>query len=398
MNLRKVKLTDFCLVSIVLIATGFFQLFSISLDSVRTIEAIIIVFFSLFYIITNLVIISKIDEKYVLVFFIIVIIGLVNSIQRFNFSFVESIYSIRPYLWILLVYPLTGMVMNEGTEHVFKCVLYPYMFMLLFRLLSFIAFNVFHFSLFPNIIQEYGSLWMRNSSIARVDVTGLMFINLVFAYFLYYKTHETKFEFFLIFIFICNLVIAEYRSMIIASILSIVAMIFFTKYRSVSISTLLIVIAVIITGLAVRWFLLSDANTLQYRYYEFNYYRKLIDYHPWFGMGLLSTMNMNTNFILHGNLDTQMYIVDLGVMNSIVQVGIIGTLILYIPVFWKLISSLIKSVKDKDRQWAILISGILFYLLPASILQDLFAEKAIVALPFLLCILNIYKLNQLQKR
>ena len=72
--------------------------------------------------------------------------------------------------------------------------------------------------------------------------------------------------------------------MIIASILSIVAMIFFTKYRSVSISTLLIVIAVIITGLAVRWFLLSDANTLQYRYYEFNYYRKLIDYHPWFGM------------------------------------------------------------------------------------------------------------------
>ncbi|OYS59425.1 hypothetical protein CBF93_05010, partial [Limosilactobacillus reuteri] len=160
-------------------------------------------------------------------------------------------------------------------------------------------------------------------------------------------------------------------------------------YRSVSISTLLIVSAVIVTGLAVRWFLLSDANTLQYRYYEFNYYRKLIDYHPWFGMGLLSTMNMNTNFILHGNLDTQMYIVDLGVMNSIVQVGIIGTLILYIPVFWKLISSLIKSVKDKDRQWAILISGILFYLLPASILQDLFAEKAIVALPFLLFILNI---------
>ena len=89
MNLRKVKLTDFCLVSIVLIATGFFQLFSISLDSIRTIEAIIIVFFSLFYIITNLAIISKVDEKYVLVFFIIVIIGLVNSIQRFNFSFIS---------------------------------------------------------------------------------------------------------------------------------------------------------------------------------------------------------------------------------------------------------------------------------------------------------------------
>lgn len=393
MGLKKLKLSGFCLISLVLISTGFLQLFSISLNSVRTVEAIFIVFFFLFYVLSHLAIFTKVNEKYILAYWFVIIIGLINSIQRYDFSIIDSLYSIRPYLWILLVYPLTGMVIDEGKEKVFKYILYPYVFMLFFRLLSFSAFNLFHFTLFPDILQEYGSIWMRNSSIARVDVTGLMFINLVFAFFLYYQTKETKFKLILFFIFICNLVISEYRSLIIASILSIIAMVFFSKERHISISAFIIIVMGIVVYSAIRWFLLGDANTLQYRYYEFNYYKELVNYHPLFGMGILSPINMNTNFILHGNLDTQMYIADLGIMNSIVQFGFVGTCVLYIPILGELIHELLRSVRQKDIQWAILISGILFYLLPASILQDFFNEKAIVSLPFLLCILGVCGLH-----
>lgn len=390
MNIGRMKLDDAFLIFITLIATGILQMLGISLDTTRTVLTYVVVIFLIFYKVGNPIILgNKTTVSYLFIYFIVICYAILRSILIYKFNTSDVLYAMRQYLWIILAIPIVEMLIrNKNQRYILTCILYPYLFMLGIRFITSIFFNVFHIKIFNGILQEYGSLWLRNTSFARIDTTGLMFIALVIAYYLFYLTNEYKFLLSVIFILISNIIISQTRSVTLSSIFCVMTMIFFSKKRNTNTLFVLITFLVLVLGFVFyyQYFNILNADVLKYRYYEYQYFLDLIQQHFFNGFGILSLRNPNSSFVLTGNWSTPMYLDDLGIMGSTVQFGLIGTLLLYGGLIVSLFNNLFKAIKLESIGISVLLSGLLSYIIFSCLLLDLFSIQRIIAVPFVIAL------------
>lgn len=395
---KKQDISFFFLALIILINTGLFQLISFSLDNTRSVISVLICFFFFIYICANRnkYIIKKTDI-YVVFFFLVILEGILIGAYNFNYSPYQIWYALRQYLWILLYFPLSRMMINKFQFiKCLKTISNCYLFMLGIRFLTALMYDLFHITLFEKILLEYGSIWTRNGDIVRIDSTSLMFIVLVIIIYFLYETKKIKYLLEILFILLYLIVVNQTRIMIYAALITLGIMIFLSKKRSKIINVSFCLLIIIILFNIIKYLQVFDSKEiLQYRFYELNYFSGLLNNANRFtGLGIFSTVNSQVQVLLHGNLYTQMYLDDLGVLEFILQFGFVGFILLYIGLIILIISTLIKVMKDSDRGFTIIVSGFLSYIVVSSISLNLFSLQRIFALPIVLAILSFINRNQ----
>ena len=104
---------------------------------------------------------------------------------------------------------------------------------------------------------------------------------------------------------------------------------------------------------------ISDSS-IGYRQYEFAYYSSLLFNGKWkTGLGILTSMNANGKILMFGNLDTQMYLDDLGIFECFLQFGLFS-LFLYGVLLIYMIYVVIKCNRVKEYKYSLYLLGEFF--------------------------------------
>lgn len=371
----------------VAIATGIFLVFPLALDSWRTLLAVMSIIFIILYGVTHKFRKHNMDgylRCYLIFLLIAVGIQSVRACIIYNYSWYELFYALRQYIWIFLAIPLYIMIMRkDNLDYYLDGIIKVILLSLTLRALTWMAYRFAGVTLFNNLLYEYGISWGRNGSI-RIDATPLISIAVVGLYYLYIKRKNIKYLFELAFVFLYLLIITQTR-MILLSALACVAIMFFFKRRKSNarfiIQTLIIILTVVIASLGGFDFILqyldlsSGVEGLGYRYYELNYYLSLLEDGNWkWGLGILTSINDHSNFYLFGNLETKMYLDDLGLLECFLQFGLL-TVVMYGGLYVYLFTTMKRCLKKGLHNYGILLLGILSYVFMLSFAMNLFGVQ-----------------------
>ena len=128
---------------------------------------------------------------------------------------------------------------------------------------------------------------------------------------------------------------------------------------------------------------ISDSS-IGYRQYEFAYYSSLLFNGKWkTGLGILTSMNANGKILMFGNLDTQMYLDDLGIFECFLQFGLFS-LFLYGVLLIYMIYVVIKCNRVKEYKYSLYLLGEFFYIVIVSIPLNSFGIQRIFMVPIVL--------------
>lgn len=337
---------------------------------------------------------NRVLNKYMLVYLSILVFEAVRSTYMYHYSFSEIYYSLRHYLWVIIAYPILYLfVRYDGIDRVMKIIVKITIFSLFLRFITWLLYSYAGINLFPNLLYEYGISWARNS-IIRIDATPLISLLVIFTYYFYIKTKQRKFLIWNFFSIAYVVIVSQTRTLLISCLLTILVMFLFKnrqKINKFAIRTITACIIVLGVSLGAYNSILEYLNLnvgvkgLDYRYYEFLYYWNLLKNNWQFGMGILSTQNSFTKSVLFGNLDTKMYLDDLGIFSSFFEFGLLS-IFLYGMLFHIIIKTILKCYKNREIDYAVLLIGIFCYLVACSIPLNLFGIQRIFSLPFILAI------------
>jgi oligosaccharide repeat unit polymerase wzy len=204
---------------------------------------------------------------------------------------------------------------------------------------------------------EFGKLWYRNETSIRVDGTPLISIAMFLTFYLFLKYRDKKYLYTLMFMLLFAIFVNQTRMLIFPQIFSMILMYVYHKFPYMPLYLLFV-----IAGISCFFFLggsewfknwidafnngTSDMG-LGYRYWELKYYLGLLTDYRWInGLGILTTSNPNSYFILFGPGRVQMYLDDLGFIELFVQFGLLA-IFLYGYLLYML-TKLIRRMKTKQ--------------------------------------------------
>lgn len=384
----------------VALAVGIFQAIPFgwgpNLDSCRNIltagTIICICFYFLFLKQKKLNNYSNVLDTYMRVYITVLVFIIIRSVYMYNYSLGEIYYSVRQYVWVLLAYPILHLfVRYDSIDRVLNNIVNITLLSLALRFLTWALYKYAGANIFPNLLYEYGISWGRNG-ILRIDATPLISLVVVFEFYLYTKTKKRKH----LLLSICSVVyvaiVSQTRTLIISCLACFLIMFLFKRRKKTSrffIQSIACCVLAVSVSLGAFDKILgylnlnSGAKGFGYRYYEFNYYWSLLKDNWKLGMGILSTKNNYTDSLLYGNLDTTMYLDDLGIFGCFFEFGLLSIL-LYGVLYFLLIKTIIKCYKHNEMNYAIFVLGIFSYLVICSVPLNLFGIQRLFSLPFIL--------------
>ena len=228
---------------------------------------------------------------------------------------------------------------------------------LLLRFFSWFSFTFLKANLFPNILMEFGKLWYRNETSIRVDGTPLISIAMFLTFYLFLKYRDKKYLYTLMFMLLFAIFVNQTRMLIFPQIFSMILMYVYHKFPYMPLYLLFVIVGIscfFFLG-GSEWFKnwidafnngTSDMG-LGYRYWELKYYLGLLTDYRWInGLGILTSSNPNSYFILFGPGRVQMYLDDLGFIELFVQFGLLA-IFLYGYLLYML-TKLIRRMKTKQ--------------------------------------------------
>ena len=408
----RIKIYDFLIDLLLIIGTGIPLIFGWVLDTWRTILTIAIIFVTLIYIVTHTI--RKSEINHFLLFYILGVIGIVTyevvkGGKAFDYSAYETFYALRQYLWIILAVPLYYVIIkgNEFDRYL-KQIVQIVLFSLGLRTVTWFCKNYLGITVFYNLLYEYGNSWGRNS-IQRIDATALIGVLIPVLYYLYRKYNNRKYLWALGFVFTYLMLVSQTRTLILGSVVCIISMVFFEKRKSTNkliLQLSLLVAFAIAINMGALDFLLNKMNitindgSIGYRWYEFSYYSSLLQNGKWkTGIGIITTLNSNGNRLMFGNLDTPMYLDDLGIFECFVQFGLLS-IFLYGALLFYMIYVLIKCKKAQKYDFILYLIGQLCYVAIVSLPLNLFGIQRIFSVPIILAIVCAihYSINREGKR
>ncbi|MDA8226461.1 MAG: hypothetical protein M0T74_01930 [Desulfitobacterium hafniense] len=383
---------------LVALATGIFLVLPVTLDTWRTILATVSIFFVLVYFMTHKKK-QKCNNKYLLFYisFLVLTVGFetARAVSSYEYSVYELFYSLREYIWILLVIPLFLMFKHKGDfKSILRNIINITLVSLFIRFVTWVVYSFTGITLFSNVLYEYGISWGRNGT-ARIDATPLIGVVIVSLYYFYIETKNKKYLIKLLFVFFYLLVVTQTRTLLISSLFCCAIMIFFQKRKPnvrfvFQVLALTIVVGAILLGAFDKLLdylgLSSGVIGLDYRYFEFNYYLGLLGEGNWkLGLGILTTINPASNSFIFGNLDTKMYLDDLGFLGCFVQFGLLSIL-MYGLLYFYMFKVMRKCFKVHQDNYGLLMMGLLSYIFMISIPLNLFGIQRSFSLPIILAV------------
>jgi hypothetical protein len=396
--LMRKKIYDAWMYMLIAIATGIVLVLPISLDTWRNALVLLAITFIIIYLLTNKIYRHEINRFLNLyLVFLAFCIGLemFRASSMYNYSIYESFYALRQYVWIFLALPFYYIYIKTGDiDKTLEKTIDVIMISLKIRAITWAAKAFLHINLFPELLYEYGNSWARNG-VQRIDATPLISIAIAGLYYLYTSKRRRKFLFQLLFVGLYLLVVAQTRMLLIGYISCLAGMILF-KRRASAKGLLLITSTVVLSLMAISLGaidaglnylgLSSGIQGFGFRYYEYLYFQTLLEGDAWkLGLGILSSANIMGKRILFGNLDTQMYLDDLGILESFVQFGVLS-IFMYMFLFLYMIFTIRKCNKNKQYNYSMLVVGLFCYILVVSVPLNLFGIQRSFSISIILAI------------
>ena len=129
---------------------------------------------------------------------------------------------------------------------------------------------------------------------------------------------------------------------------------------------------------------------LGFRYWELKYYLGLLANDVWkLGVGILTSSNINSNFILAGPSAVKMYLDDLGFLELFVQFGV-AAIFMYGYIFYKIINLILRMSNDKYRVDRAFFIALLTNLIITSISLNIFGAQRSFSLAIVLALIFYY--------
>lgn len=394
----RIKLNEALVYLLIVIASGITLVFPFVLDTWRTIITFLVILSAA----TCALEYRKVKEKnnrfitiYVLIYSIIILIGIIVGNNSFHYTLYEAFYGLRQYIWMIAVFPIyILLVRSRNIDRTLENIINIVLFSLALRLITWISGNYLGLDLFPNLFYEYGLVWTRGGGAVRIDATCFIGVVIPLLLYLYGKYHTIKYLYKLCLAVTYVLLVAQTRMVIIAVCGSIISIIFFKRRKT---QTRLLVQMLVLLGIAAAFgtglvdLILQHMNitvndsSIGYRHYEYLYYSSLLGDSRWkYGMGIISPINYNAKRMLMGNLNTTMYLDDLGAFECFFQFGILSFLLYGLLIFY-LIKTFFKCDHFGNAFSTYLIAQLL-YILIASIGLDIFGIQRIFSVPFIVAI------------
>lgn len=394
----KIRLYDSMLNMLILIGVGVPLIFGGVLDTWRTALTIATILFTAIYLGTHRI--KKHEENhflYVYVFgvFVITIFEIIKAGKSFDYSVFEAFYALRQYMWLLLAIPMYYMIVKrKDVDQYLKKIVRIVMLSLGLRTCTWFLKNYLGITIFNNLLYEYGNYWGRSGK-QRLDATALIGVLIPILMYFYRKNGNKKYLFSLGFVFCYLVFVSQTRTLIIGFAVCILTMIFFAKQTSVK--KLIVQLSVLfIFALAINMgaldYLLSKMNisindgSIGYRQYEYAYYSSLLYGGKWkTGLGIMTLLNSSSKKVMFGNLDTQMYLDDLGMFECFLQFGLFSVF-LYGALLIYMIYVIVRCKKLKEYDFAFYLVGQFFYVAIVSIPLNLFGIQRSFSVPIIVAI------------
>lgn len=393
----KVKLYDLWAWMIIAAATGITLIFSVVLDTWRTVLALIIPLFTLIYLMTHR---RKRSEKnkflpgYLTAFFLIVAFEAFYAKRLFGYTINELLYGVRQYIWLLFAVPLYYIIektddFDEKLITISKII----MLSLYIRAFTWLVNYTTGLIIFRDILYEFGSAWFRNDR-PRIEATCLIGVLIPLLAYLFDKYRKRKYAAEIIFVFVYLLLIAQTRTLIAGFLACLCTMIFFKRRssgRKFAIQLFILILAAFFYVLGGVDIVLSQfdmkSGSLSFRIYEIQYYSQLLSDSRWnlTGFGILSGLNKAASALLNGNAATPMYLSDMGILECYFQFGIFS-FFLYGALYVYMIYVINKCSRKNEFEYSFYLIGQLVYIVVVSIPSNLFGVERIFSVSVILAI------------
>lgn len=396
--MKKIRLYESLIEIIIALGVGIPLIFGWTLDTWRTILTVGIIIFVFLYVITHRTkktYSGRFLWFYIISMFCIIIFELIKGKNSYNYSAYETFYALRQYLWLLLAIPLYYQTSKgENFDRYLKKIVRIILISLGLRTFTWFCKNYLGITIFYNLLYEYGSSWGRGGK-QRLDATALIGVLIPALYYLYKKCKQRKYVVALLFVAFYLVFVSQTRALILGMGVCVISMIFFEKRSS---SRKLIVQLSILAALAIaanmggldsilsRMNITISDGSIGYRQYEYAYYSSLLLDGKWkTGLGIITSLNANGKRLIFGNLDTQMYLDDLGIFECFLQFGLFS-LFLYGGLIAYIIYVIIKCNQVKEYAYSSYLLGELFYIAIVSIPLNSFGIQRIFVIPVILAL------------
>lgn len=388
----------------VMLSVGMFLMFSLNLywhRNLLTILSIALLFLMIPILIVNAKRISKSAFIYGTFLFICIIYEILRAKTLYNYSVSNIFLASRQYIWIFLFFVLIYLFKNkqENMRKILDNTLNIFMFSLGIRAFTWFLYTVFQFELFPSILREFGDLWYRNEFSVRIDGTPLIIIGLLISTFFYFKFGNRKYFYYLFSILIYITFVNQTRMLLVSVLISILLMFVYSRRTSrllTSLSFITIIIVFVYGGGLdyIKSYLNIDTGSfdmgLGFRFWELQYYLSLLANDVWkLGVGILTSSNINSNFILAGPGAVKMYLDDLGFLELFVQFGV-AAIFMYGYIFYKIINLILRMSNDKYRVDRAFFIALFANLIITSISLNIFGAQRSFSLAIILALIFYY--------
>lgn len=394
----KIRLYESLIEVIIALGVGIPLILGGSLDTWRTVLTVAIVILVPLYVVTHELKKTYSDKflwGYMLGTICIVTFELMKGKKLCAYSNYETFYAGRQYLWILFAIPLYyEIIKGENFDKYLKRIVRIIIASLSLRTISWLCKSYLGITIFNSLLYEYGNSWSRGGK-QRIDATALIGVLIPALYYLYKKYKKKKYAAGLLFVAAYLVFVSQTRALILGMIACFISM-FILEKRSSSkkliIQLLLLAIFAIAVNMGATDTILKKMNitvsdgSIGYRQYEFAYYSSLLLNGKWkTGLGVLTSMNTNGKRLMFGNLDTQMYLDDLGIFECFLQFGLF-TLFLYGLLLIYMVYVVTKCNRVKEYNYSLFLLGEFFYIVIISIPLNSFGIQRIFMVPIVLAL------------
>ncbi|WP_022772883.1 hypothetical protein [Butyrivibrio sp. AE2015] len=381
---------------------GLFTVLSIQLETWRTVATAILLIYLLYFVIKvkSKRKISNCVRRYIFLYCIIIALETHLSIDRYGYSFAEIMFPLRGFLWVLMLFPLNTICKKQcSLDVLLNDVIKIGMISIVLRTFSWIIYTIFNFAIFPDLLFELTNgvaAWTRAGTL-RLGASCLWPIIIIGSEYMYNKNGKRRYIYTILIVIIYLAIVTKSRTYLLQSIIYLVPFVYWLISKRISSkSRFLFLLFTVVVGigliLLIAPFILSylglDSGImgLEYRYWELKYYTSLIDNtNILTGIGILSGYNSLSRAILNGPYQTQMFLDDLGYIQSYVQFGLM-TVALYGGLIICVISAAIKSLKTKSYNNLVVSSALLLYVVVGSLTHDIFDVNKAITVPIILSI------------
>lgn len=416
MNLKLSKALKFFIYVLIAVNAGLFKVININaLNSDYRIQKFTVIFSIVLYFICLCFVFRQTEfrknykgflNKYILITVLILACDSLYTKLNYDTTFMDLISTVSRFADILLAYPIIYVFWREkDINEILKFIPKITFISLAIRFIVWFMYNMRGIPVFPNILNEYSSMWVKDAylRISDTSLTGISFVILVYFCFdnRIKKAERMLMGFMAAFYVVYAGVVYASRSQLISMLMTTFIMMIIkrsSKKGSMVKMVILCSLAAALGGSSYLYNLFQSFSTSsQYslstlaRINAVKYYMTLWNKSMLCGIGVLNTGKDFFYYIVHAKVEGGLtYYEDLGILGFIFNFGLLGIIIFAVPLgrfFRTLISHWQTDVKEN-----VLLLGLFSYLIISCILsQSVFDPQRIFSFPFYIAIFEYAK-------